>query len=124
MAERIQRKRAKGWRTPDNAVIVDRSSRWGNPFTEADFPAAITDETPWDQQWREWAVGQYADWLNGEAGADVIIVPGKRPRYFVRSWIVANIGDLRGKDLACFCPATFPCHADVLLARASSGGGA
>lgn len=120
--KRIQRKRAKGWTRPDNTVIVDRSSRWGNPFTEADFPTvAITDGIPWDQQWREWAVGQYGDWLNGDVGTDTIIVPGKRPRYYVRPWILANLGDLRGKDLACFCPVTLPCHADVLLARANGG---
>lgn len=118
MAERIQRSRARGWKLPDNAVIVDRSSRWGNPFTEADFPAAITDEAPWDQQWREWAVGQYAGWLDGQ-GSDVFIVPGKRPRYFVRTWVLANLRDLAGKDLACFCPAGLPCHATELLGRAN-----
>jgi hypothetical protein len=29
---RIQRRRAKGWRLPDNTVVVDRSTPWGNPF--------------------------------------------------------------------------------------------
>lgn len=29
---RIQRRRVKGWRLPPGAKIVDRSSRWGNPF--------------------------------------------------------------------------------------------
>ena len=29
---RIQRKRTKGWRLPANTVIVDRTSKWGNPF--------------------------------------------------------------------------------------------
>lgn len=32
MPERIQRKRAKGWRMPTGAVYVGRPSRWGNPF--------------------------------------------------------------------------------------------
>ncbi len=32
MAERIQRKRTKGWRLPPGAVIVSRPSLWGNPF--------------------------------------------------------------------------------------------
>jgi hypothetical protein len=30
---------------------------------------------------------------------------------------------LRGKDLACWCPLDQPCHADVLLEIANSGGG-
>lgn len=29
---RIQRKRSRGWRLPEGAVIVDRSTVWGNPF--------------------------------------------------------------------------------------------
>jgi hypothetical protein len=119
MAQRIQRRRAKGWRRPDNAVIVDRSSRWGNPFTEADFPSVLaTDGIAWGQQWREWAVGQYEDWLKG-AGGDLLVVPGRTPRYFVRSWMLGNIRDLAGKDLACWCPLDQPCHADILLRLAA-----
>lgn len=29
--------------------------------------------------------------------------------------IQAARNELRGKDLACFCPLDLPCHADVLL---------
>jgi hypothetical protein len=32
MPKRIQRKRIKGWRMPENAVYVGRPTRWGNPF--------------------------------------------------------------------------------------------
>jgi hypothetical protein len=32
MPERIQRKRAKGWRMPENTISVARPGRWGNPF--------------------------------------------------------------------------------------------
>jgi len=31
--ERVQRKRTRGWRMPENTVYVGRPSRWGNPFT-------------------------------------------------------------------------------------------
>ena len=30
--QRIQRHRRKGWRKPEGAVIVDRTSRYGNPY--------------------------------------------------------------------------------------------
>lgn len=30
---RIQLRRTKGWRLPENTVKVDRSTRWGNPWT-------------------------------------------------------------------------------------------
>lgn len=29
---RIQRKRTKGWKMPENTVYVGRPSKWGNPF--------------------------------------------------------------------------------------------
>lgn len=32
MPKRIVRSRQKGWRKPEDAVIVDRTSRWGNDF--------------------------------------------------------------------------------------------
>ena len=41
-----------------------------------------------------------------------------------RQWIYqimtqADIEELRGKDLACWCPLDQPCHADVLLELAN-----
>jgi hypothetical protein len=33
MPERIQLRRAKGWRKPDGVVVVARPTRWGNPYT-------------------------------------------------------------------------------------------
>lgn len=32
-----------------------------------------------------------------------------------RGKILDNIHELRGRDLACWCPPGLPCHADVLL---------
>ena len=32
---RIQRKRTKGWKMPENTIYVGRGSKWGNPFTFA-----------------------------------------------------------------------------------------
>lgn len=31
--QRIQLKRTKGWRMPENTVKVDRTTKWGNPWT-------------------------------------------------------------------------------------------
>jgi len=31
------------------------------------------------------------------------------------------IDELRGRDLACWCPLNQPCHADVLLRLANNG---
>ena len=42
MPRRIQRQRRKGWKKPENTVIVDRTSRWGNPYkVPRQSPAAV-----------------------------------------------------------------------------------
>jgi len=35
---RVQLRRTKGWRKPDNTVVVARPSQWGNPFRVAIQP--------------------------------------------------------------------------------------
>ena len=30
--KRIQKKRTKGWRMPENAKYIGRPTKWGNPF--------------------------------------------------------------------------------------------
>lgn len=37
MPKRIQRKRTKGWRMPEGAVYVGRPTKWGNPFSVAEY---------------------------------------------------------------------------------------
>lgn len=94
--KRIQRKRTKGWRMPEGAVYVGRPSKWGNPYKigESDPMSlgGILDATTAVRMF-EW----YA-WL---------------------LWADEGIPELRGKDLACFCPLDQPCHADVLLELAN-----
>jgi hypothetical protein len=37
-----------------------------------------------------------------------------------REWVIGkDLSELRGKDLACYCPLDQPCHADVLLELAN-----
>ncbi len=97
MPERIQRKRTKGWRMPENAVYVGRPTKWGNPFAVGDF--GIPD--------RAAAVERFREWLDGR-------VVGPTPP------TARQIAELRGKYLACWCPLDgAPCHADVLLELAN-----
>jgi len=86
---RVQRKRTKGWRMPEGAVYVGRGSKWGNPYTVAEMGSNRA------------AVAAYVrSWLND-------------PIRLVKASHV--ISELKGKDLACWCPLDKPCHADVLL---------
>jgi hypothetical protein len=112
--QRIQRRRTKGWRTPDDTVIVSRRSRYGNPFTLAmayELGYAPYGDT---EQARKAAVGAFADWLRGNRGMWQS-AEGDR----ARQRILDGLPELRGKNLACYCPDGAPCHADVLLQLAN-----
>ena len=114
--ERIQRKRTRGWRMPPEAIYVGRGSKWGNPFT-------IVDATDADfTNPRRACVSFYNAWIGGDPGAggfDDVYVRG--PIRYDRTWVRDNLAQLRGHDLACWCPLVdehgnrMPCHADVLL---------
>lgn len=93
--QRIQRKRTKGWKMPENTVYVGRPGRWGNPFVLTSGSSA---------KMRHLIVGFFRQWLeNDDDAAD----------------LRKDISLLRGKNLACWCPAGQPCHADVLLELAN-----
>jgi hypothetical protein len=104
MSRRIQRQRTKGWRMPEGAVYVGRPSRWGNPWREGaphpDHGRPMT-RTETIDVYRGWVAQSFADWWGG----------------LVLRTAIDN--DLRGHDLACWCPLDAPCHADVLLELAS-----
>lgn len=92
--KRIKRERTTGWTMPEGAVYVGRPTRWGNPYIigkDGDASACVAKyRAYWDA------------WLFEEPGAEDRL---KRL--------------LGGKDLACWCNLTSPCHADVLLELAN-----
>ena len=104
--KRIQLRRTKGWRLPPNTIVVARPSKWGNPY-----PFGV--ESPFS---REDAVRMYRDVvMHGETWWD----DGFSLHRFTQA-PTGDLGDLTGKNLACWCPLDQPCHADVLLALANS----
>lgn len=100
--KRIQRKRTKGWRLPKGAKCVTRPGKWGNPFDSAKHfrKVLLTLENP-----------ILARSISGEQIEHM-------------KWIRDNIHELKGLDLACFCPLDKPCHADVLIEFANEEGDA
>ncbi|WP_341719986.1 DUF4326 domain-containing protein [Micromonospora sp. FIMYZ51] len=108
--QRIQRKRTRGWSRPDNAVIVDRTSRWGNPFRVADCLDAEVAANEADA--RKVCVAAFDAWLDGEPEY-AHVEPARRER------ILAELHTLAGKDLACTCAPGLLCHGDVLIRRAN-----
>jgi uncharacterized protein DUF4326 len=93
-ALRVQLRRTKDWRLPPGTVIVDRRTKWGNFHgdTAQDFTNGILT-------WCE---------SSTEASIDGV------------AWLYQTRVELAGKDIACWCPLTVPCHADVLLCIAAS----
>lgn len=105
MPTRIQRRRTRGWRKPDNCVIVSRPSRFGNPFTltAAQEMGYIDPRAAAVEAFEVWLRGDPLMWMADESDP-------------TRERILASLPMLRGKDLACTCPPGENCHADVLLA--------
>jgi hypothetical protein len=120
MPERIQRKRTRGWRKPNNCVIVTRPSRFGNPVTIA---GALEDGAEDVEEARAACAEWFRRWLAGELDG------GYGPEGTAWSEqaaqrILDGLPELRGKDLACYCPLPEPgqpdhCHAAVLLQLAA-----
>lgn len=101
---RIQLKRVKGWRMPPNTVKVDRSTKWGNPFVPGKEATVFLPGL--DVQDRRHAFNLY----RGAAPLNEKLVEMAQQ-------------ELRGKNLACWCPREDPyedaCHAAVLLELAN-----
>jgi hypothetical protein len=100
MPERIQRKRTKGFKLPDNTVCVTRPGMWGNPYSTAGefrevFRYCVMED----------AVPEWTDRDKGERVMRMVI----------------RLSELRGKNLACWCGKGADCHASVLLDFANPG---
>lgn len=93
---------------PENTVKVSRPSPWGNPFTVTD---KLNPGTRIAGVY--FAMPTAADAV--QCFRDMLTNPGDRP-----DWVRAHIHELRGKNLACWCPLDQPCHADVLLELANT----
>jgi hypothetical protein len=120
--QRIQRKRVKGWRMPEGAIVVSRPSKWGNPWR------IVVDG--------KWHKVRHAteDRIAGE-----FVIPEYARQTATRMFYSDLVNDrlpysqddvereLGGHDLCCWCPPTplnpngslnwlgLQCHGEVLL---------
>ena len=92
---RVQRKRTKGWRMPPNTVYVGRPTKWGNPFRAGYENPMLPGRLVADKR-HAWRLFQ----------AHAPLSP---------KLVLSAKAELRGKNLACYCPLGEPCHVDVLL---------
>jgi hypothetical protein len=109
--------RTKGWRLPAQTICVTRPGKWGNPFRVGhwfkiapDRPATLPHfalawekrEGPADGFTRIENHAMAVEWFSRCVAHD--------PKLFL---------ELRGKNLACWCPPEGPCHGNVLLKLAN-----
>jgi hypothetical protein len=114
MPHRVQRRRKKGWRLPANTVSVTRPGKWSNPFRVGGWfrwePRRRGGDLLWSEAPRP-----------GEPGYTQISDKAMAVAWF--AWLMEikqpDFTELRGKNLACWCKMSEPCHADHLLHRAN-----
>ncbi len=132
--QRIQRRRTKGWRMPDNTVYVGRGPKWGNMYRLGKTLVRVpsSDGTGFEQE---------TDWMKKVGDTYAHTYPGGRTvNHTVQAATVEQcvelfrrgarsphlrkivLEKLAGKNLACWCPLDQPCHADVLLELADQEG--
>ena len=94
--KRIQRSGAKGWKMPPNTIYVGRNSKWSNPY-------------------RVGEIGPGGNIPNDiKKCVDLFDLHVWRREKEIKE-------ELKGKNLACWCPLKdkngnrVPCHADILL---------
>jgi len=119
MPERIQLRRTKGWRKPEGVFVVGRPSKWGNPFTIKEHGLNLS-------------ISLYRNLIRGVWNPALLrhLSDQRLAQIYEDHWEwkrridghpleVARF-ELVGRDLACWCPLSEPCHADVLLELANA----
>lgn len=96
---RVQRKRTKGWKMPANTVYVGRPSKWGNPYKIGDI---IMNER-----------------INASRAVKLYFAALHNHSHPPHCYVEEVKKELRGRNLACWCPLNILCHADILLEMAN-----
>jgi len=120
---RIQRRRTKGWRMPENTKYVGRPTKWGNPIK-------LMGDIIYIQRRKTWVYYNVGD-------IDDVIYLYKKLwdgtkfqnqdlQYWADKFSKLDLKEIEGKNLACFCSIVnkkggyTPCHADILLSLSNN----
>ena len=98
---------------PENTVSVTRPGRWGNPFKIGEYVRVGNGNGLSTWQYIKSCSVEYADrsYTHIETVEQCVDLYKKS----LTNYPPKDLKELKGKNLACFCPLDKPCHADVLL---------
>lgn len=114
MPIRIQRKRTKGWRMPEETVNVARPGFWGNLFTVDEWGRELAVKLHRNAMTGFWNPRDLpAEWPDSKfaLGAELF----KESRHQLEC-----LYQLRGHDVACWCKEEELCHGDTYLELANA----
>ena len=121
---RIHRERVKGWKKPNDAVVVSRPTKWGNPFKTGE--RITRDDERFHYAERALPGSSFPFQVAAATPLDSITVYSPQSVVDAYTWwlieqphLMASLDELRGRDLVCWCPLDQPCHADSLLELAN-----
>lgn len=112
MPRAVQLRRTKGWRMPADTISVARPGPFGNPFL-----VSIHGQEHAVELHRAWLLAGSAADL-GYTGEQAALLDERRSKVY------RLMPELRGKNLACFCPepdgdSQDCCHRAILLKLAN-----
>lgn len=116
MPHRVQLSRKRGWKMPPDTVKVDRSTKWGNPFVTV---RGMNGREPMSPKMAVFSFRRVIEQTGGWFPVPLPWPAGKIPA--MDPTTVEDVRrELAGKNLACWCALSEPCHADVLLELANA----
>jgi hypothetical protein len=117
--ERIQRKRTKGYKMPENTIYVGRPTKWGNPFK------LVGDMIYIDAGYRRANIDKWVFYNYGTIDDVValyeLLLTNKYDcynpdvLYWQNHFRKLDFSALKGSNLSCFCSLNQPCHVDAIM---------
>jgi hypothetical protein len=119
LPQRIQRKRTKGWKQPENTCYCGRGSKWGNLFTVG------RPLYSWGKALLTVAVckhpNAYIEIFNSDLFAGITTL--EKSLEYYELWLDMQIKNksldlielLKYDYLSCWCPLDKKCHVDILI---------
>lgn len=114
---RVQRKRTRGFKLPENTVCVTRGTKFGNPFKVGKYFAINGKHGKFELYPDAFGKKGYEDFVLIENNAMAVTAFENYLKfdYFGKQLVIEAKEKLKGKNLACFCKESDPCHVDIWL---------